>query len=316
MAILESVNVGLPKDVAWQGRTVHTGIWKAPVRRAADGPPAQRRRRRAGGPRRSRWRAARRASSTRLDSYRHWQAALRPRRLRATASSGRTSRSTGSPTTRCASATGIASARPSSRSPNPGSPASGSACGSGEPELPALLVAHHRPGFYLRVITEGQVAGRRRDRPDPRRPARARASPTSTPCCTCPSRDVPRLRAAVDVPALSPGWQQSFRELLERDADARRPRTRSPPPSRLAGFRPLRVDELVAESADGDVGVPGRRGRRPLPAARAGQFLTLRFPGAGRPAAGAQLLAVRRIPRPRPTGSASSASRTGSSAPT
>ena len=28
---LLSVNVGLPRDVAWQGRTVHTGIWKAPV---------------------------------------------------------------------------------------------------------------------------------------------------------------------------------------------------------------------------------------------------------------------------------------------
>ena len=29
--LLLSVNVGLPKDVAWQGRTVHTGIWKWPV---------------------------------------------------------------------------------------------------------------------------------------------------------------------------------------------------------------------------------------------------------------------------------------------
>src|SRR5438309_2201016 len=27
----------------------------------------------------------------------------------------------------------------------------------GEPELPALLVAHHRPGFYMRVIREGHV---------------------------------------------------------------------------------------------------------------------------------------------------------------
>jgi hypothetical protein len=28
---LLSVNVGLPKDVAWQGRTVHTAVWKQPV---------------------------------------------------------------------------------------------------------------------------------------------------------------------------------------------------------------------------------------------------------------------------------------------
>src|SRR4051812_50000616 len=31
MARLLAVNVGLPKDVPWQGRTVHTGVWKQPV---------------------------------------------------------------------------------------------------------------------------------------------------------------------------------------------------------------------------------------------------------------------------------------------
>src|SRR5438093_12210232 len=32
MARLLSVNVGLPRDIEWKGRTVHTGIWKNPVR--------------------------------------------------------------------------------------------------------------------------------------------------------------------------------------------------------------------------------------------------------------------------------------------
>src|SRR4249919_273495 len=31
MARLLSVNVGLPRDIEWRGRTVHTGIWKKPV---------------------------------------------------------------------------------------------------------------------------------------------------------------------------------------------------------------------------------------------------------------------------------------------
>src|SRR5271167_3673117 len=31
MARLLSVNVGLPRDIAWKGKTVHTGIWKVPV---------------------------------------------------------------------------------------------------------------------------------------------------------------------------------------------------------------------------------------------------------------------------------------------
>ena len=32
--VLVSVNVGLPRDVPWQGKTVYTGVWKYPV----DGP--------------------------------------------------------------------------------------------------------------------------------------------------------------------------------------------------------------------------------------------------------------------------------------
>src|SRR5277367_7103489 len=31
VARLLSVNVGLPRDISWQGKTVHTAIWKAPV---------------------------------------------------------------------------------------------------------------------------------------------------------------------------------------------------------------------------------------------------------------------------------------------
>jgi MOSC domain-containing protein YiiM len=31
MARLLSVNVGLPREVAWKGKTVRTGIWKSPI---------------------------------------------------------------------------------------------------------------------------------------------------------------------------------------------------------------------------------------------------------------------------------------------
>ncbi len=31
MPSLLSVNVGMPRNVAWQGRTVYTGVWKHPV---------------------------------------------------------------------------------------------------------------------------------------------------------------------------------------------------------------------------------------------------------------------------------------------
>jgi hypothetical protein len=35
MARLLSVNVGLPRDIGWKGRTVHTAVWKHPVPGAA-----------------------------------------------------------------------------------------------------------------------------------------------------------------------------------------------------------------------------------------------------------------------------------------
>jgi hypothetical protein len=31
MVRLQSVNVGLPRDIDWKGRTAHTGIWKEPA---------------------------------------------------------------------------------------------------------------------------------------------------------------------------------------------------------------------------------------------------------------------------------------------
>ena len=31
LGVIVSVNVGLPQDVAWQGRTVRTSVWKQPV---------------------------------------------------------------------------------------------------------------------------------------------------------------------------------------------------------------------------------------------------------------------------------------------
>ena len=31
MPRLLSVNVGLPRDIEWQGKIVHTAVWKAPV---------------------------------------------------------------------------------------------------------------------------------------------------------------------------------------------------------------------------------------------------------------------------------------------
>ena len=97
----------------------------------------------------------------------------------------------------------------------------------GQPELPALLVSHHRPGFYMRVITEGRVqAGDQivKTRTGPH----ALTVADTDALLYLPGRDARRLRDATDIPALSPGWQQSFRDLLPaRPPPGRRPAWRA-----------------------------------------------------------------------------------------
>ena len=90
----------------------------------------------------------------------------------------------------------------------------------GEPELPALLVSHHRPGFYMRVVQEGYVqAG---DQIEKTRSGPGDLSVAETDALLyLPGHDTAKLRVAVQIPALSPGWQQSFHDLLAND-DQRR----------------------------------------------------------------------------------------------
>ena len=148
----------------------------------------------------------------------------------------------------------------------------------GEPEMPNLLVAQHRPGFYFRVIKEGHVAAG----DEIVRTLRGRHELSVADVDALlylPDRDVSMLREAVDVPALSPGWQQSFAELLaahENSTDA------TPPPMGVepgwSGFRTLRVAEIRRESsAVMSVELEATDGAM-LPVPRPGQYLTLRIP--------------------------------------
>lgn len=119
---------------------------------------------------------------------------------------------------------------------------------------------HHRPGFYMRIITEGRIEA-----------GDEIVKTADGPLLYLPDRDVDLLRAALDIPALSRGWQGSFRELLAAGHAA------GPEPG-WPGFRPLWVVGVTPESATVlSIRLAGPTGA-PLPLARAGQYLTLRIP--------------------------------------
>jgi len=72
VAVLLSVNVGMPKDVPWHGQTVYTGIWKEPV----TGPQMVRRLNIDGdgqGDKQGHGGEQRAVLVYQIQSYRHWQ---------------------------------------------------------------------------------------------------------------------------------------------------------------------------------------------------------------------------------------------------
>ncbi len=146
-----------------------------------------------------------------------------------------------------------------------------------DPRIPALLVSHHRPGFYFRVLQEGEVeAGdeivKLASGPEEMTVAGVDA------LLYLPGHPRQQLLRALRIPALSPGWQASFRALLEGGPGGGNAglTTASPPPA-WPGFRRLTVvgvdresDSIISIRLDDPEGAA-------LPPARPGQYLTLRL---------------------------------------
>ncbi|MBK4347127.1 MOSC and FAD-binding oxidoreductase domain-containing protein [Lacisediminihabitans changchengi] len=148
----------------------------------------------------------------------------------------------------------------------------------GVAEMASLLVGHHRPGFYFRVIEEGEVqAGDSIVKVESGRHRLKVADIDALLYLSNRSHDM--LKLAVDVPALSPGWQQSFKEILAAaDAgntiDANLVIGSEPA---WPGFRPFTVVKTErATPSVLSVYLADKSGAA-LPAARPGQYLTLRL---------------------------------------
>ena len=92
-----------------------------------------------------------------------------------------------------------------------------------DPQIPALLVSHHRPGFYFRVLREGAIQAGDEIVKVAAGPGRHDAWPRSTGCSTCQATRASGWSRARGIPALSDGWKASFREIADQAERGARP---------------------------------------------------------------------------------------------
>jgi ferredoxin-NADP reductase/MOSC domain-containing protein YiiM len=278
--VLLSVNVGMPKDVAWEGKTVYTGIWKYPVA----GPAMVRRLNIDGdgqGDTAGHGGEQRAVMVYQIAAYRHWQEFF-GRDDFSYGEFGENLTVDGLSDDQVCIGDRYRIGEAEFEVTQPRVTCYRVGLRVGEPELPALLVSHRRPGFYMRVITEGQIQAEDQI-VKTRTGAHALTVADTDALLYLPHRDLARLRQVLDIPALSPGWQGSFRDLLDEAGSDGTAADAEPGPA-WAGFRSLRVDQVVPESAQvSSIYLTAADGTA-LPTPQAGQYLTLRVTGAGTPA--------------------------------
>jgi ferredoxin-NADP reductase/MOSC domain-containing protein YiiM len=155
-----------------------------------------------------------------------------------------------------------------------------------EPRMPALLTSSGRPGFYLRVLKEGEIGAG--DEIVKVGEAEERITVAEINALLySPNHPRDRLEHALRIKALSPGWRSSFEALLQSQTTAASgnaglaPAAASHPVA--PGFRPLTVTAINYESDDVLSLTMQSQDRHPLPKALPGQYVVLRLqrtPGA------------------------------------
>src|SRR5580704_6978541 len=280
MPRLLSVNVGLPRDVAWRGKTVHTAVWKTPVqgRRVArrlniDG-DGQGDLAGHGGEHRA-------VFVYQIDSYAYWQAQL-GRSDFSYGQFGENLTVDGLPDGEVCIGDRYRIGSAVFEVTQPRVTCYRVGIRMNEPQMAALLVSHGRPGFYFRVIEEGEVEAGDEIVQVTAGPERMTIAEANALLYT-PGHPRSQLERAVRIPALSAGWRSSFQALLDRERSGSAV-TGNPgltaaagPPPAWTGFRPLRVSRKDRESASVTSLVLQPTDGQPLAAALPGQFIVLRL---------------------------------------
>ncbi|OBK47700.1 MOSC and FAD-binding oxidoreductase domain-containing protein [Mycobacterium sp. 1081908.1] len=278
MGTLVSVNVGMPKDVRWRDETVHTGIWKTPV----EGPVMVRRLNIDGdgqGDLGGHGGEQRAVMVYQVESYDFWRNYLGRDDLEA-GQFGENFTISGLPDDEVCIGDRYRIGEAEFEVTQPRVTCFRVGMRLKEPKIPNLLVSQHRPGFYFRVISEGKVCAG--DAVVRTRRGRHELSVADVDALLyLPNRDIGMLRKVVEVPALSPGWQQSFRDMLAESAGAAAQAGAEPA---WGGFRPLRVTQICRESPQVLSIRLESADHTALPPPLPGQYLPVRITGAGDPA--------------------------------
>ena len=279
MARLMSVNVGLPRDIEWNGRTIHTGIWKSPV-------PGRCRVRRLnldgdgqgdlaghGGEQRA-------VFVYQIESYRFWQEQLKRPGLDDPKSWGQfgenfTIEGLSDDAVCIGDRYRIGSALFEVTQPRVTCYRIGIRLN--EPRMPALLTSSGRPGFYFRVLEEGEVGAG--DEIVKAGEAGERMTVAEINALLyLPNHSRGLLERALRIEALSPGWRGSFEALLRSPASGNAgliPEAAAHPAA--PGFHRLAVTSIAWESADVLSLTMQSQDSQPLPEARPGQYVVLRL---------------------------------------
>ena len=106
-----------------------------------------------------------------------------------------------------------------------------------EPRMAALLVERRRPGFYFRVLEEGQVEAGDEIVQVAVGPERMTVAEIDA-LLYLPGRSRSQLERALRIPALSAGWRGSFQELLAQEQRRRRGNAEDAGPASASGTPP------------------------------------------------------------------------------
>jgi ferredoxin-NADP reductase/MOSC domain-containing protein YiiM/ferredoxin len=286
MAQLVSVNVGLPRDIVWKGRTVHTGIWKSPLagrcrvgRLNLDG-DGQGDLAGHGGEQRA-------VFVYQIESYRYWQEELK-RADFVHGQFGENFTVEGLPDDAVCIGDRYQIGGALFEVTQPRVTCYRVGIRMNEPRMAALLTSSGRPGFYFRVLQEGEVGAG--DEIVKMGEAEERMTVREINALLyLPNHGRDQLERALRIEALSPGWRSSFQELLQNQATDARSGNAGLVPAAAAypvasGFRQLTVTGIDQESAEVISLTMQSTDGQPLPAALPGQYVVLRLPSrAGSP---------------------------------